>query len=94
MPLLFWRVVVLSAAIFEDAVLDPELNSRAHRLDELIGQLGFHGKLHDNQDHAVNSMSCPGRLGRVAGLLSGRQKRLRCGSFVPSVPDQLSSMGD
>jgi len=31
MPLLFRRVVDLSAAIFEDAVLDPELNSRAGR---------------------------------------------------------------
>jgi hypothetical protein len=31
MSLLFRRVVVLSAAIFECAVLDPELNSRAGR---------------------------------------------------------------
>ena len=30
---------------------------RPHRLDELIGQSGLHGKLHDDQDHVVNSMS-------------------------------------
>ena len=65
-----------------------------HRLDGVITLLGHRGKFHDDQDHAVNSMSCPGGLGRMAGLLSGCQERFRRGSFVPSVPDQLSSMGD
>ena len=64
---------------------------RLHGFDEIVSQLGFHGKFHDDQDHAVNSMSCPARLGSVVGLLSGCRKRFRCGSFVPRVADQLMS---